>query len=89
MAFFIVAGNSMLRCGHIKRWAKRRGVIHHIPSAITLLRHRNRFIIPNQNVRAQSRITIVLFLDKHLFTFGVFVNNIPACCKYGKYEDVL
>lgn len=89
MAFFFVAGNSMLRCRHIKRWAKRRGVIQHFPSAITLLRHRNRFIIPNQNVRAQSRISIVLFLDKHLFTFGVFVNNIPACCKYGKYEAVL
>lgn len=89
MAFFFVAGNSMLRCGHIKRWAKRRGVIHHVPPAITPLRYRNRFIILNQNVRAQSRISIVFFLDKHLFTFGVFANNIPACCKYGKYEAVL
>lgn len=89
MAFFFVAGNSMLRCGHIKRWAKRRGAIQHFPTAITLLRHRNRFIILNQNAHAQGGISIVLFLDKHLITFGVFVNIIPACCKYGKYEAVL
>lgn len=89
MAFFIVAGYGTLRCGHIKRWAKRRGVIHHIPSAITPLRHRNRFIILNQNAHTQGGISIVLFLDKHLFIFGVFANNIPACCKYGKYEAVL
>jgi hypothetical protein len=42
-----------------------------------------------RNAHAQGGISIVLFLDKHLFTFGVFANNNPACCKYGKYEDVL
>ena len=80
MAFFIVAGYGTLRCGHIKRWTKRRGTIHHVPPAITPLWHCNRFIILNQNVHVQSRISIVL-ISTSLFSHKKFVTYCsPILC---------
>lgn len=68
MAIFNIAGNSMLRCGHIKRWAKRRGVIHHVPPAISPLRYRNHFIILNKTSMLKAECELSLFQLHHFLT---------------------